>query len=83
MYQELRSDDQGRKETRSCIEQSEASLFSDICQMSEVPRHEIIYLMIRSRGRMDRIGEVFPMKDPPFNVSFGQDRDFLGEFELC
>jgi hypothetical protein len=75
-------DDHGGEETGGGVEEAEAGLFADVGDVAEIPGDEIIDLMKRGEGDVDGVGDVFSVKDPAFDIAFGENGDFFGELEL-
>ena len=57
-------------------------MFADVGDVAEIPRDQIIDLVIRGDGDVDRVGDVFAVKDAAFDVALGEDGDLLGKVEL-
>ena len=64
MDEKFRRDDRGREKTCGGIEKFDAGLLSNICEMSEVPGHEIVDLMDRRECDVESVGHELSMKDP-------------------
>ncbi len=76
-------DDDGREKSGGGVEQTNPRLLADVCQMSEIPGHEIINFVKRSKGDVQRVSQIFAVKNSARDVAFGLDGDFFGEFERC
>jgi hypothetical protein len=71
MNEKFGRDDRRREKTRRRIEHFEPRLFSHICQMSEIPRYQIIDFMKRGVSDVHRIGDKFSVYNSARNITFG------------
>src|SRR6185369_10709183 len=74
--------DHRREESGGGIKKAQAGLLSDIGDVSEIPRYQVIDLVKRGKRHMDRIRDVFSVKDAAGDITFGEDRNFLGKFQV-
>src|SRR5215207_3338119 len=75
VHQKFGRDDDGRKKSGGGVEKSDARLLADVCQMPEIPCHEIIDFVKRREGDMKRVRDEFTVKNAARNVAFRQDGD--------
>ena len=80
--EKLRCYDHRREESGGGIKKAQAGLLSDVRDVSEIPRHQVIDLVKRSEGDVDRIRDVFSVKDAAGDITFGEDRNFLGKLQV-
>src|SRR4026209_1609459 len=50
--------------------------------MSEVPGHQIINLVKRCKGNVNRVGDVLAMENASGNISVGENCDFIRQLDL-
>ena len=74
--------DHRREESGGGIKKAKAGLLSDIGDVSEIPRYQVIDLVKRGKRDVDRVGYIFPVKDAAGNITFGEDRNFLGKLQV-
>ncbi len=55
--------DHRHEKTGGSIEKPQPRLFADVCQMTEIPRYEIINFVKRSQRDVQRVGDKFSMKN--------------------
>src|SRR6185369_1207976 len=80
--QKLRRHDHGHIKTCRGIEEANTCLPSHVREMTKVPGNEVIDLVIGSKGYVDRVGDVFAMKDAARNITICQDCDLISKFYL-
>src|SRR5262249_37395995 len=72
-----------RDEESGCgVEQFYPRLAVHIRQVTEIPRHQIINLMKRGERDVQRVAQVFPLKDAASDVTVGQYRGLLRDLQL-
>lgn len=57
-------------------------MLANISEMPEVPSYEIVDLVKRRRREVNRIGDIFAVKDAALDVPFSEYRDLLGDLDL-
>jgi hypothetical protein len=50
--------------------------------MAEVPRDEVVDLVKRRQGDVDRVGEKLSVDDAARDIALGKDRDLFGQFQF-
>jgi hypothetical protein len=61
--EKFRRHDGGNEKTRRRIKKPNPRLFPHICQVSEIPCHEIINFVKRRESDVKRVGDKFPVKN--------------------
>ena len=81
MDEKFGRNDDGRKKSGGGVEKPQARLFADVCQMSEIPRNQIIDFVNRGEREMQRVGDKSAMEYAARNITFGENGGFFGEIE--
>ena len=80
--QKLRRHDHGNKKSCGRVEEANARLAPHVCKMTEVPRHQVIDLVKRSKRYMESVGDIFAMKDAARDVTVREDRSLVSQLNL-
>ena len=80
--QKLRRHDHRHIKTGGGIEEPNARLAANICQVTEVPGHQVVNLMTGGNRHVQRVGNVFAMKYSARNITVREYRCFFSELNL-
>ena len=81
-HQEFRGDDLRDKESSRSVEELYSRLAVHIGEMAEIPRYEIVYLVIGSDCDVKGITDEFSLEDSAGEITVGKNCRLLRNFDL-